>query len=1030
MSAPTVHRIPVGPFELHARIAKGGMGEIWQGVHRHQDFPVAIKVLTAEQMRQPGYQADFLREVEAVAGLTHPGIIMLFDHGFVSDEMAERANGSLVAGSPYLVMEYASRGSLDSLTPPLTWYDFRRIVTALLRALAHAHSRGLIHLDIKPGNVLLGSTEDPRPNLKLTDFGLVHAVDRQQPCSTGASPHGTVEQARGTPWYMAPEQLCGHWRDYGPWTDLYALGILAWELVCGSRPFDGKSARSIGRQHLDLPLPKLQPIVDVPPDLESWLGGMLDKQPSRRFQRASDALHAFLALGDPAEPVTVIRPMPVEPEEPDTVVGPAPKAPSRRKLSESSDEITRSLDGSPPKNALIEPALDLRSRVVVRTPDPGCPEEEAPPPPGLAGAGLGLFHLRRVPFIGRNSEREQLWQALRNVHTTGTPQALVLRGAAGLGQSRLASWLCERSHEAGVATFLRAAHDSEGRSDTGLPRMLADHFRCVGLRRWSIKLRVGKLLARLGIHDLATLEEACDFLLLASPVSGDEQASVYRARPDDRRRLMAKLLQRLTRDRAVIVWLDDAHYGHDGVEFVNYMLQQQFAEPCPLLFILTCCDESLGERPGTDALITRLCQHPRATTIPVHPLTRGETEQLVSQLLDLEPPLHKRVVDKVAGNPMLATALIGDWIDRGLLHPGPQGFVLARGTTIGFPDDLHALWLSRLDRHNLPREILELAATMGQEFSAKQLQRSCAAARLAYPEDLVERLRAAHLVTAQAHGLRFAHPMLRECLLRSARKHGRLAEHHLACAAAIKLENYADTSVTAERLAGHLLAAEQYEAASKALLAAARHRHRCGEPGQAVRLLELYEQALRKLALPSSDPRWGLGWALHADVLVRSGDFTRARKQAQRAVQASVRSRSLRTRAGALDTLAFLARREGDFELAIRYGQQALALHDDLQDPQGRAGVLLNLGHSHLDDKNLERAVLLFEESRAGFAAVGDQLGNGRSLLALGHAFARQQERELAIAAYTRGREVFEQIGNSFLVLACDHGLSRVQSSD
>ncbi|MGB1276836.1 MAG: protein kinase domain-containing protein, partial [Nannocystaceae bacterium] len=477
----------------------------------------------------------------------------------------------------------------------------RRIVSALLRALAHAHSRGLIHLDIKPGNVLLGSRDDPRPNLKLTDFGLVHALDRQQPCSSGASPHGTVEQARGTPWYMAPEQLCGHWRDYGPWTDLYALGILAWELVCGARPYDGNSARSIGRQHLEQPLPRLKAIFDVPPDLHSWLEGMLDKQPSRRFQRAGDALQAFLALGDPLEPVTVIRRMPVAPEEPDTVVGPAPKPPPKVKKVHD-DAITRSLDGSPPKNALLEPAIDLRSRSLLRTPDPGCPQEEPPPPPGLAGAGLGLFHLRRIPFIGRQREREQLWSALREVYSSGQPRAIVLRGPAGLGQSRLASWVCERAHEAGVANYLKASHDSEGRPDSGLPRMFADHFRSVGLRRWSIKLRLGKLLARLGIHDVATLEEACDFLMLASPMHADEKrVSQYRARPGDRRRLMSKLLQHLSRDRLVVVWLDDAHYGEEGVEFVRHTLEQASGDTCPVLFVLTVCDESLGERPQTDA---------------------------------------------------------------------------------------------------------------------------------------------------------------------------------------------------------------------------------------------------------------------------------------------------------------------------------------------------------------------------------------------------------------------------------------------
>ncbi|MGB1015097.1 MAG: hypothetical protein ACPG4T_13260, partial [Nannocystaceae bacterium] len=91
-----------------------------------------------------------------------------------------------------------------------------------------------------------------------------------------------------------------------------------------------------------------------------------------------------------------------------------------------------------------------------------------------------------------------------------------------------------------------------------------------------------------------------------------------------------------------------------------------------------------------------------------------------------------------------------------------------------------------------------------------------------------------------------------------------------------------------------------------------------------------------------------------------------------------------------------------------------------------RARVLLNLGHSFLDNNELERAVLLFEESRSRYAAAEDLLGNGRSLLALGHAFARQGKEALASEAYSRGRVIFEQIGNSFLVLACDHGLTQL----
>ena len=137
---PPETKIPLGPFELSSCVATGGMGEIWEGVHRGQDVRVAVKVMTGEHVRDPSYHADFRREVEAVAALNHHGVIMVFDVGVIDTQAEQLSMGRLVKGCPYLVMDYASRGSLDDLAPPFTWYDFKAITSALLEALGHAHS--------------------------------------------------------------------------------------------------------------------------------------------------------------------------------------------------------------------------------------------------------------------------------------------------------------------------------------------------------------------------------------------------------------------------------------------------------------------------------------------------------------------------------------------------------------------------------------------------------------------------------------------------------------------------------------------------------------------------------------------------------------------------------------------------------------------------------------------------------------------------------------------------------------------------
>ena len=272
--------IRLGPFLLDERLAQGGMGEVWGGVHGDRGVPVAVKLIRAEVFDEAA-ERDFEREVWAQARLDHPSVVYLFDQGRLDEEAA--AAFGMPVGAPWLAMERCSSRLSDQ---KLDWQGLRQVVIPLLGALAHAHSRGVLHRDIKIANVLVSTAEDLRPGVKLADFGIAHVLADDD------------EQTRsaGTPRYMAPEQVMADWEQHGPWTDLYAMGVLTWRLVMKRRPWSDLQGRQLLMAMLRQDLPWLEPAIAVPPGLKGWLQRMTHKDPVKRYQLAADALADFQSL--------------------------------------------------------------------------------------------------------------------------------------------------------------------------------------------------------------------------------------------------------------------------------------------------------------------------------------------------------------------------------------------------------------------------------------------------------------------------------------------------------------------------------------------------------------------------------------------------------------------------------------------------------------------------------------------------------------------------------------------------------------
>src|SRR5918996_49473 len=270
-----IGRLISGRYRLIGPLGEGGMATIWRGLDEQLDREVAVKILRPQFSADPGFAARFKQEARAAGGLSHPNIVGVYDYGTDGPD-----------GEQYIVMELVTGRDLSAILRErhsLSIDDSVRIAIGVASALEVAHRKGIVHRDVKPGNILITDGGD----VKVTDFGIARAVSEASMTVTGTT--------LGSVHYFSPEQARGD--EVTGASDVYSLGIVLFEMLTGRRPFSGESAAAVALKRLNEDAPRPSAIgFTIPAGLEAILMRALAREPRARFPDAGafgEALRAW-----------------------------------------------------------------------------------------------------------------------------------------------------------------------------------------------------------------------------------------------------------------------------------------------------------------------------------------------------------------------------------------------------------------------------------------------------------------------------------------------------------------------------------------------------------------------------------------------------------------------------------------------------------------------------------------------------------------------------------------------------------------
>ncbi|MEE2644250.1 MAG: protein kinase [Myxococcota bacterium] len=924
-------------------LGEGSVGNVWLSRHRQSGGHCAIKLLDLSQDRRGSAERSFNREVRAMASLSHPSLVDVYDFG-KTDE-----------GSPFVAMEHVAGESLARyLQEPWSWNQLWSFIDELLLGLGHAHAREIIHRDLKPNNILIVPEVEGPSSVKIVDFGI--AMETRD----AERAHRRIE---GTPAYIAPEAAQGEVARVGPWTDLYSVGVILYELLSGRLPFYGRNLLS---HHLHTPIPELI----VRSDVEAQLGivpvvyRLLEKSPLNRYHSVAALRQAFRDEGLVGESVAFPLLTQGAGEE-DSLMG---------FDSEIGLMSYESLDDGP---------STIRELV-----------------PMSGASGVALFHLRPPPLVGRVAAQHQLELAAEEVLRERSPRVVLVEGAAGLGKSRLVSLLKTRLEEAGLMRPLHLRIEPQTRGDAlrravlrflGAP--LADHA-----QRDTI----------LDFHFSDPAERALVMEALW-PEEGDLEL-------ESRPQIAAELLTIISRGRPFLFWADDAHWSPEGR--VLRLIQQLAARrDLPLLLLITLRPT---ERKTVKALRRYLSNQEFSRYIRLEPIPHDVLAPALSALSELPPGLVELACEKAKGNPLIAVEAVRGYLDQqGLAHaPMDPSDVLRQRIERASKQERGGELRSLLARSTLLgrsftlKPLLKLAAIGGDPQ----------APALTGDRDLVisllDRAVSSGLIQEHAQRFRYAHDLLRVELRNLALKLPNWGALNLATAELRRSRAEQDEmGIEMEMVARHSWAGGEKLRALQEGEESLRRLIKNGLMGNAtslVRRLLSWEEELEVMELNVLGELLLMGGRA-AD---HAGHHAEASKHILRAISLASDHKLHALGGEATSLMAMSALRADEIQEARRWSQESLAFLSSCEEPAARSEIFYMLGQLRFHEGDFGEAEEAFEDSFEEASRQPELLeARLRARLALARISRQREQLERAEQSFRRIQEDALNAGLEVLML-------------
>jgi len=1095
----TLPLAPIGPgYTCHSMIGSGGMGEVFLTTDPKSQQPVALKLIRPDRARRIRALRRFTREVRAMARLNHPCIVPVLDYGVHIDEQGLRR--------PYFVMPHVLGPSLRNylntrpkLDEALALFDF------ILSALAYAHARGIIHRDLKPENVLLEPQQSSQLLPRILDFGIArmtdddvhdeaivaqleldlsathafpnHAIDDMTTLEVGSEPTDFAEKNRGvlfssddvptvadffmpagtgtrvthhnqcvgTPAYLAPEQIRTRRGEIGPAADLYACGVMLYELVCGRRPFLAKTPQELLKLHLLAPIPEITSDKTLPKGLADLIKQLLAKEPAARPHSAADVKRTLKAIQSGRDFVPPVVPV---------------------------------LDSLSPDLLTVHTPSSSASNLGYRSARRFSPTPTTAP----QSLGLGLLRFREAPFCGRAPERYAASAKLVEAHEFSSLRIVLVDGEAGIGKTRFARWLRERASELGVVHALTITFDATS-GGTSLRNALQRIIGCQGNDEASLRKSIRHQLFHADLSDPWLLPAFVRYLQPDLLTDAQDSPVPPATHVQAGHLLTDAVLRHHSASRTVLLHLDDIHNAPDEcIELLHHLIARNRIVPSSALIIATLRSEQLLHTAFRHQLES-LTQYAEVSRISLAPLDKEHVAKLCNALVPLHPETCALLVEHANGHPLFAIQLLTQWLAANEMHFVPQENYYRRTALSSPPTRINEVvdrrlgsFLDSFTSHpeievTTVRRVLEWAAIINEPIRFDLLAKL---ARLdAIVTSQIDLVWEAALVDglciedAADESLRFGNRVIGDQLREWARSAGDYGKRQIACANAKLSASNKEPSLLHLEVSTHLLEAREHTDAWRHLVLSARYCLDTNQPRLArqrlLRAFEFHDGSEEKSCVPEDGEIFDARrvyieaslllnrldeaeehiltldefpasrhkhqlWVplLRAELHARRGLVTLAVEQYRLALTMCPAPGYDHLRAKALKGFALMSARLGQVQSAVTAIEEAEGLARESGDQNLMAEVCLSSGIVQGLAGNHQLGATYLNEALARFQKASNPYGLGDTLVTLGKAEILSGQLTHAEVRFEAAKATLNLLGDRRRLVAILNGLGEV----